>query len=108
MDAILGASFVSFGFIAIFIHCWRALAKAAGRARASSRPAPPNTAQNAPVSYCTAPQPQQQMQMGLVSMCHGAVVVQALGYPQQPVAHGGAAGYAQQPVAMAMGQVIKL
>ena len=82
-------------------------AKAAERARASSRPAAPNTVLNAPVSYGTAPQPQQQMQMVALPVCHGAVFMQVAGSPQQPVAHGGAAGYeyAQQPVAM--GQFIR-
>ena len=72
-----------------------------------------------PVSYPNAcqpqQQPQQQMQMGAVPMCQGAVVVQPSAYPQavaQPYGgavaqpYGGAAGYGQQPQAVAMGQVI--
>ena len=91
--------------------------RAALRAKAAASASLPGTAQNAPVSYPNAPQPQQQMQqqqmqMGAVPTCQGAVVVQASGYPQQPMAYGGAAGYPQQPAAgypqqpVAMGQVI--
>jgi len=91
--------------------------RAALRAKAAASASLPGTAQNAPVSYPNAPQPQQQMQqqqmqMGAVPTCQGAVVVQASGYPQQPMAYGGAAGYPQQPAAgypqqpVAIGQVI--
>ena len=71
----------------------------------------PQAAASQAVSYPNAPQPQQQppqqMQMGAVPVCQGAVVVQPSGYPQavaQP--YGGAVGYGQQPQAVPMGQVI--
>ena len=100
VGAVIGpAGAVLFAFFVISTLIRR---KIAMRARAASLPAAPLPAA---VAYPNVPQPGQQVQMGAVPMCQGAVVAQPAGYPQavaQP--YGGAAGYGQQPVPM--GQVI--
>ena len=110
VGAVIGpAGAVLFAFFVISTLIRR---KIAMRARAASLPAAPLPAA---VAYPNVPQPGQQVQMGAVPMCQGAVVAQPAGYPQamaQPAGYpqavaqpyGGAAGYGQQPVPM--GQVI--
>jgi uncharacterized protein YegL len=110
VGAVIGpAGAVLFAFFVISTLIRR---KIAMRARAASPPAAPLPAA---VAYPNVPQPGQQVQMGAVPMCQGAVVAQPAGYPQamaQPAGYpqavaqpyGGAAGYGQQPVPM--GQVI--